>query len=280
MDRMLYYTITAEEFNSILNATPDVFNKMHLNILVQDVKEFKPDFIRQLSQTNTSFIFCLSPSFVNAVNDDILFSLYTVISLDNYFRYNEKNVILILPDLATDIEFIQKKLSNFFEAQGISLVIALMPTLEQSNITEQNGILFLPANIMCNESLQKDLLTRLISENDNSFLAITAMKTQLADSIQKQEQTEGKLLTIIGRILQLKADKNILLSSNQILKKRALLYYDFLGLSKKVQEKEYHDLYNWYHKEYEVLPLWYKRLGHIIKVLSGKRTFKSLFNDK
>jgi len=29
-----------------------------------------------------------------------------------------------------------------------------------------------------------------------------------------------------------------------------------------------------------VLPLWYKRLGHIIKVVMGKRSFKSLFSDK
>jgi hypothetical protein len=29
-----------------------------------------------------------------------------------------------------------------------------------------------------------------------------------------------------------------------------------------------------------VLPLWYKRFGHIIKVLTGKRSFKSLFDDK
>lgn len=33
----------------------------------------------------------------------------------------------------------------------------------------------------------------------------------------------------------------------------------------------------WYKKEYEVLPKWYKRFGHIIKVITGKRTFKSLF---
>ena len=37
-------------------------------------------------------------------------------------------------------------------------------------------------------------------------------------------------------------------------------------------------LQNYYNDEYEVLPLWYKRLGHIVKVLIGKRTFKSLFN--
>jgi hypothetical protein len=42
------------------------------------------------------------------------------------------------------------------------------------------------------------------------------------------------------------------------------------------QAKEIQDFYN---REYETLPLWYKRLGHIVKVLSGKRTFRSLFRD-
>lgn len=35
-----------------------------------------------------------------------------------------------------------------------------------------------------------------------------------------------------------------------------------------------------YWEEYEVLPLWYKRLGHVIKVITGKRTFRSLFRKK
>ena len=37
------------------------------------------------------------------------------------------------------------------------------------------------------------------------------------------------------------------------------------------------ELLAWYHREYEALPIWYKRFGHIIKVFTGKRTFKSLF---
>ena len=39
-------------------------------------------------------------------------------------------------------------------------------------------------------------------------------------------------------------------------------------------------LQNYYNNEYEVLPLWYKRVGHIIKAFMGKRSFKSLFSDK
>lgn len=40
--------------------------------------------------------------------------------------------------------------------------------------------------------------------------------------------------------------------------------------------KEIQDYYN---REYEILPLWYKRFGQVLKVLTGKRTFKSLFRD-
>lgn len=46
-----------------------------------------------------------------------------------------------------------------------------------------------------------------------------------------------------------------------------------------VQKKEREKVLKWYYYEYEILPLWYKRLGHLIKVIKGKRTFQSLFND-
>jgi len=37
---------------------------------------------------------------------------------------------------------------------------------------------------------------------------------------------------------------------------------------------------DFYYHEYEILPLWYKRFGHLIKVFMGKRSFRSLFDDK
>ncbi len=39
------------------------------------------------------------------------------------------------------------------------------------------------------------------------------------------------------------------------------------------------EIQHWYNKEYEVLPLWYKRFGHIIKVFQGHRTLRSLFTN-
>jgi hypothetical protein len=37
------------------------------------------------------------------------------------------------------------------------------------------------------------------------------------------------------------------------------------------------EIQDYYDREYEVLPLWYKRFGHLVKVLMGKRSFVSLF---
>ncbi len=39
------------------------------------------------------------------------------------------------------------------------------------------------------------------------------------------------------------------------------------------------ELQDYYTREYEILPLWFKRLGHLVKVLTGQRTFRSLFRD-
>jgi len=51
---------------------------------------------------------------------------------------------------------------------------------------------------------------------------------------------------------------------------------NYLGM----QKKQTADNVEWYHHEYEILPTWYKRIGHLIKVMMGKRTFRSLFSDK
>lgn len=36
---------------------------------------------------------------------------------------------------------------------------------------------------------------------------------------------------------------------------------------------------DWYFNQYEVLPLWFKRLGHIVKILYRKRSWRTLYND-
>jgi hypothetical protein len=46
---------------------------------------------------------------------------------------------------------------------------------------------------------------------------------------------------------------------------------------KNSYKEDYDTLYAFHHREYTPLPLWFKRLGQLVKVMTGKRTLKSLF---
>lgn len=43
-----------------------------------------------------------------------------------------------------------------------------------------------------------------------------------------------------------------------------------------LRQKETEHILDFYHKQYEVLPLWYKKIGHLIKIILGRRKIKSL----
>jgi hypothetical protein len=51
-------------------------------------------------------------------------------------------------------------------------------------------------------------------------------------------------------------------------------YKQYLEIALK--EKETEKIITFYHKEYEVLPLWYKKFGHLIKIITGKRPVKKI----
>jgi hypothetical protein len=65
---------------------------------------------------------------------------------------------------------------------------------------------------------------------------------------------------------------------NTQLREEAAILRQLLELSNKHAEVDY--ILRFYKYEYEILPLWYKRFGHIIKVLQGKRSFRSLYDKK
>jgi hypothetical protein len=68
-------------------------------------------------------------------------------------------------------------------------------------------------------------------------------------------------------------------AKNSLLRERLHNAEKTIDIIRSKYKNDYDSLFTWYHNEYEILPLWYKRFGHILKVLTGKRTFKSLFYD-
>jgi len=92
--------------------------------------------------------------------------------------------------------------------------------------------------------------------NDNpSLQALIKQKRQLQDTLDTMEK------------------------ENRTLRERLHNAETTVDIIRSKYKDDYDILFNWYRQEYEVLPLWYKRFGHLIKVLTGKRTAKSLLRS-
>lgn len=87
------------------------------------------------------------------------------------------------------------------------------------------------------------------------------------------------LKSALEEYMLLKKQYSNLEVDNAVLEERLRNAQITIEVIRSKYKDDYEQLIKWYHNEYEVLPLWFKRLGHIIKVLMGKRSFKSLFYD-
>ncbi|HSH64525.1 MAG TPA: hypothetical protein VLB84_01700 [Bacteroidia bacterium] len=112
--------------------------------------------------------------------------------------------------------------------------------------------------------------------NQNSFSIVTEIESKL----REENVLLNNALLGTKRII---TETEELHQENILFQQRIEINNEFMSLlrsssiSNAVQlTKEKEEIISWYQKEYEALPLWYKRLGHIVKVLYGKRSLKSI----
>jgi len=78
------------------------------------------------------------------------------------------------------------------------------------------------------------------------------------------------------RQLQKKLDQ--LGKKNKVTEERLHNAETTIDIIRSKYKEDYDILFNWYQQEYEALPRWYKQFGQLIKVITGRRSLKSLFN--
>ena len=220
-------------------------------------------------------------------NHSWLEKLCLILSHPSYIRVDNKQLVVTNLEGAL-VKEVEKKLQN----QGFSnlLFVDLAENKTPSFLFYNNAIQveedfynWYTGALANSSSVLNIFITFINHESINTFLEFrkkTEEKFQSAEPcvymlikqvyLKSKEIDEDNLL-----INRLKED----LSSKEA-------YLDFiLGKFKQAENSEdlnFNDIMNikkFYHYEYEILPLWYKRFGHIIKVISGKRSFRSLFND-
>ncbi|HET6255798.1 MAG TPA: hypothetical protein VFE32_17105 [Puia sp.] len=76
--------------------------------------------------------------------------------------------------------------------------------------------------------------------------------------------------------VRLRSECNRLIAAQTALQEEIGILKELLQLSGKHDEVS--EILRFYRNEYEILPLWYKRAGHVLKVIMGKRSFRSLYD--
>ena len=124
-----------------------------------------------------------------------------------------------------------------------------------------------------------DLSGYLLLNKENDFLDLIILTIERPES-----EVTFKESSFIQKIMDQKPDKyfnaklkfqdNLFLKNeNEELKIELQNHKKYLEIALNQKETEY--ILDFYHKQYEVLPLWYKRFGHLIKIVTGKRKFKN-----
>jgi hypothetical protein len=209
----------------------------------------------------------------------------------SYIRQEDNPVVAFLhrEDRSSDNagEYILPLIAHL-QLQGWSVILRWDLPLTLSFCEQVLGKLEGPLLVQDQEPDEEFLLTHFLSNpsyagqyiffssSDRAELLEKDFSTLCQNAMRDQPLFSKYLLCYIG------AKKNAAESYRQrkVLQERLENAEMTIGIIRSKYKDDYELLFNWYQKEYEVLPLWYKRFGHIIKVLTGRRTFKSLFVDE
>ena len=287
-----YYTIKASMLQGHGNGHNYVLDKkLNLNIYLDAESLLSAGLLARIISIENKCIYSLPSSMLsdNVSLGKYLPPLYLLLSCSAWLKAKEKIMPVISDDRNSSGPIDTTVLTTFFYDQGIEKIA--FPFFEaDANNSRQTADAC--TYIFCSTGFEKNLTT-IFSINDpqnnaDIFTPTIISFEEKMTGMKKFGELTGKIIlfqknqmepAVWRALLECYEESRFLKVELGLWEKRALLYHDFLTLSKSVQEREYFDVLNWYHAEYESLPLWYKRVGHIIKVLKGKRTFRSLFSD-
>jgi hypothetical protein len=220
-------------------------------------------------------------SWIQKASDSHIESIISLFFQPCYFLAGDKPVIFLGNEAGEQDTFI-KRLSEKCLKQGLPVLIFKTKNVG-SIVNPGNQVYGITSPDIDYNAIIETWLSQFLDNKDPGeihflFEQNNSMLSDILSTIQKKEMElhntgHYKFATIAYQKQKLidkyKKELDLKISAE----KSTQLYLS-------MQKKQTADNVEWYHHEYEVLPTWYKRLGHVIKVLMGKRTFRSLFSDK
>ncbi|MEO5592915.1 MAG: hypothetical protein ABIR15_10655 [Chitinophagaceae bacterium] len=268
-----YYTISSTALmQQYEDNKPLIDESVRLNIMLDIPVSRLPVLFKSLNVIKNNYIFSLPASLASDCEmlKALLPSFYMLASLDNFSATGETIIPVLRDHSVQPAAIITDLITNYFYDQGIKNLQLPIFNLDQPGVQHAVSSSFCVYDMNACEILEPGLPATIII----SFAKEPGDLAVFNDYISRI-----KTVSDPGYLSENYVEKKIFEEEIQNWQSRVLLYRSFLDMSKSVQQKEYYEVLDWYHKEYETLPRWYKQFGQIIKVIMGKRSFGSLFND-
>ena len=255
--------------------------------------ELSLEYLHQYDFVNGGFFFSIC---INTINSDITLeqiNQYIIANKHLFVQYTfhccykitaQKPVVFIYTNDETNhkLHIIKETLNNILKEQGYMGVEIVYFSKQMRKGVD------LTLNNCFDDTVQgNDVFHNYEDHLKNKFLnnRYIGIKTDgFIEVIEKLRAAEHTLLTEVPlqyKILQEHKNKE-----NQIIKLQEELRLTKIDLeNQKTYLKVIKDadeagkIDRFYFNEYEILPLWYKKFGHLLKVLMGKRSFRSLFDN-
>jgi hypothetical protein len=226
-----------------------------------------------------------------AEGDSVLDLLVSFSFHSGYIKTHLDNPLVLLGTSNTSIDQYIPIIRNAFRSQGYDDLKTMVIGKDDISLLEHY-------NTNKHFELQKGLdnfssnyinAIKKITSSDFAFFFSLENPRELPRLLNIIEETDLIIRRDMFQVYSLLSEnKSLNMKNNQLISELELLQeqIDSLGnyhLNYNTTivryKKQITELLKFYKNEYEILPLWYKRFGHIVKVLTGKRTFRSLFND-
>lgn len=268
-------------YTSILSVSANeiVFLKNQPSLIavnLQDALNLESEASINLFKLRSTFLFYiddLSTLILDTAGSDKIISFFLS---NNYYTINSCPALLVKKELVSnklsDLER-SVKLQGWNQLSVLScekhaawLSLQYLPVIE-GNDDDVSNVLW--------ESFENQ--ANYIWFSGHSFIESYRYDETFFATLSRQLETNMQLKEILLKYIEVKKAYETCLSLLNGTEAKLRNADAFVALAKTKYKEDYMQLFHYYQNQYEVLPLWYKRFGHIIKVMTGKRTFASLF---
>ena len=283
LNTIFYISDNYNDFSN--NAIKNSESGITLSYLLQSSDQYKIEEAYRFFNEQTTAQFSLTVIIDTPLDNTYLYYLISFFYLPNYLKIDNQIIInFILKNNNTSNNW-QNIFLDLSAKQGIINLQSNVLTLDvlNPNINGQQGSPHLFSNIdnfmlLYTNTLQSSTFYDNIFYVNHLAIEVEKLNSLITTSNNTIKISNPTLYGVFFKLQILSLDNANLKFKNTSLVNELDNFKMHINVLKSVHEAT--ELQTYYDKEYEVLPTWYKRFGHVLKFLMGNRNFKSFFNNK